>query len=62
VLLRRTRLGLLAAKQLRASDSEAVARVARALGDELGWDERRVALELERFRVEGEIEGMLAEA
>jgi glycerol-3-phosphate dehydrogenase len=61
VLLRRTRLGLLAAGQLRAADGVVVERVARALGAELGWDERRISLELERFRVEGELEGILAQ-
>ncbi|MDQ6805330.1 MAG: glycerol-3-phosphate dehydrogenase/oxidase [Actinomycetota bacterium] len=61
VLLRRTRLGILAAGELHASDGAAVERVARALGGELGWDERRIVLELERFRVEGELEGILAE-
>jgi glycerol-3-phosphate dehydrogenase len=40
VLLRRTRLGLLAAPQLRTADS--VGAVARTRGDELGWDETRV--------------------
>jgi len=40
VLLRRTRLGLLAAPQLRDADS--VRAVAAALGDELGWSRRRV--------------------
>jgi glycerol-3-phosphate dehydrogenase len=40
VLLRRTRLGLLAAPQLRGADS--VRAVAAALGDELGWSRRRV--------------------
>jgi glycerol-3-phosphate dehydrogenase len=39
VLLRRTRLGLLAAPQLRDADS--VRAVAAALGDELGWSRRR---------------------
>ncbi|HEY5317269.1 MAG TPA: glycerol-3-phosphate dehydrogenase/oxidase [Solirubrobacteraceae bacterium] len=62
VLLRRTRLGILAASELHAQDGAAVARVAQALGGELGWDERRTALELERFRREGELEGILAEA
>jgi len=61
VLLRRTRLGLLAASELQA-DGEAVTRVARALGRELGWDERRIALELERFRAEGELEGIATDA
>ncbi|MDQ6778581.1 MAG: glycerol-3-phosphate dehydrogenase/oxidase [Actinomycetota bacterium] len=62
VLLRRTRLGILAAGELHAEDGAALARVAQALGNELGWDERRINLELERFRVEGELEGILAEA
>jgi len=62
VLLRRTRLGLLAAGQLGAADGAAVGRVARTLGGELGWDERRISLESERFRAEGELDGILAEA
>jgi glycerol-3-phosphate dehydrogenase len=40
VLLRRTRLGLLAAPQLREAD--AVRAVAAAIGDELGWSRREV--------------------
>ncbi|MFN8113368.1 MAG: glycerol-3-phosphate dehydrogenase/oxidase [Solirubrobacterales bacterium] len=47
VLLRRTRLGLLAAPQLRTPES--VAAVAKALGDELGWDESRIAAEAARW-------------
>jgi glycerol-3-phosphate dehydrogenase len=43
VLLRRTRLGLLAEPQLR--DGERVEAVAAALGDELGWSPSRVAEE-----------------
>ena len=39
VLLRRTRLGLLAAPQLR--DAESVRPVAEAMGGELGWRRRR---------------------
>ena len=38
VLLRRTRLGLLAARQVTARDT--LERVAEALGEELGWDAR----------------------
>ena len=41
VLLRRTRLAVLAAGEL--TDAEAVMPVARAIGSELGWDEDRVA-------------------
>ncbi len=43
VLLRRTRLGLLAAPQLRGADS--VRPVAETLGRELGWSRRRVKQE-----------------
>jgi glycerol-3-phosphate dehydrogenase len=44
VLLRRTRLGLLAAPQLR--DPEVVRPVAEAIGGELGWSRRRVKQEV----------------
>jgi glycerol-3-phosphate dehydrogenase len=47
VLLRRTRLGLLAAPQLRGAD--AVRPVAQVLGDELGWSRRRVKREAEAW-------------
>jgi glycerol-3-phosphate dehydrogenase len=58
VLLRRTRLGLLAGRELCAEDSEVPARVARALGAELGWDEARIGSELERFGAEARAEGI----
>ena len=52
VLLRRTRLGLVAAPQLRAG--EAVERVASVLGAELGWSDVRVAAELDAWtRISG---------
>jgi glycerol-3-phosphate dehydrogenase len=47
VLLRRTRLGILAASQLRTA--EAVIPVAEALGRELGWGKRRVKAEAEAW-------------
>jgi glycerol-3-phosphate dehydrogenase len=47
VLLRRTRLGLLAAPQLR--DAGAVRPVAEAIGSELGWSRRRVKREAEAW-------------
>src|SRR4051794_3692267 len=47
VLLRRTRLGLLAAPELRGA--EAVMPVAEALGAELGWSRRRVRSEAEAW-------------
>jgi glycerol-3-phosphate dehydrogenase len=47
VLLRRTRLGLLAAPQLRDADS--VRAVAAAIGEELGWSRRRAKVEAEAW-------------
>jgi glycerol-3-phosphate dehydrogenase len=47
VLLRRTRLGLLAAPQLRTA--EAARPVAEALGGELGWSRRRIKRETEAW-------------
>jgi glycerol-3-phosphate dehydrogenase len=47
VLLRRTRLGILAAPQLR--DAAAVRPVAEAMGAELGWSRRRVKREAEAW-------------
>ena len=41
VLLRRTRLGLLAGRRL-VEDRDAVGRVAKAMGAELGWGRRDV--------------------
>jgi glycerol-3-phosphate dehydrogenase len=52
VLLRRTRLGLLAAPELR--DPEAIRGVAELLGDELGWSGSRATAEQEEWgRVTG---------
>ncbi len=56
VLLRRTRLGLLAAPQLRTPDS--ARSVAEALGGELGWDDARVASEAERWVTDAAAEGI----
>jgi glycerol-3-phosphate dehydrogenase len=52
VLLRRTRLGLLAAREL------PVARVAGVLARELGWSRERTAREVERFAAEADAEGI----
>jgi glycerol-3-phosphate dehydrogenase len=49
VLLRRTRLGLLAAPQLR--DASVVRPVAEAMGAELGWSRRRIKREAEAWPV-----------
>jgi glycerol-3-phosphate dehydrogenase len=56
VLLRRTRLGLLAAPQLR--DAKSVMPVAEAMGDELGWDKRRVKREAEAWVEAARAEGI----
>ena len=53
VFLRRTRLGLLAAREL------PVQRVADVLARELGWDGERVGFEIERFAQEARAEGIL---
>jgi glycerol-3-phosphate dehydrogenase len=53
VLLRRTRLGLLAARELRLP----VERVAGVLARELGWDDARTEREIERFAAESHAEG-----
>ena len=56
VLLRRTRLGLLAAPQLR--DAESVRPVAEALGGELGWSADRVLQEAEAWVAVVDSEGI----
>jgi glycerol-3-phosphate dehydrogenase len=61
VLLRRTRLGLLAARELTGDGQGAVAvqRVADVLAGELGWDATRTRQETERFADEARAEGLL---
>jgi glycerol-3-phosphate dehydrogenase len=56
VLLRRTRLGLLAAPQLR--DAESVRPIAEAVGGELGWSADRVSEEAEAWVAVAEGEGI----
>jgi glycerol-3-phosphate dehydrogenase len=56
VLLRRTRLGILAASQLRSAES--VMPVAEAMGGELDWSEKRVSDEAGRWLPEAEAEGV----
>jgi glycerol-3-phosphate dehydrogenase len=56
VLLRRTRLGLIAAPQLRTAES--ATPVAEALGGELGWDAKRVVAEAERWVEDAAAEGI----
>jgi glycerol-3-phosphate dehydrogenase len=59
VLFRRTRLAVLAAPDLRASDNSAPRRVAQAMAPVLGWDTRRIELEVDRFAREADEEGIL---
>jgi glycerol-3-phosphate dehydrogenase len=61
VLLRRTRLGLIAARELCGEGSDAVARVSELLGEELGWDRSRRRAEAARFAEEARQEGILVE-
>jgi glycerol-3-phosphate dehydrogenase len=56
LLLRRTRLGLLAGRELR--DEGRVERVAAAAAPELGWDAERTAQEVEAWRAEAAAEGI----
>jgi len=56
VLLRRTRLGILAAPQLR--DAAAVRPVAEVLGEELGWSRRQVRREAEGWLEAAAAEGI----
>jgi glycerol-3-phosphate dehydrogenase len=58
VLLRRTRLGLLAGREVCAPGSELPGRVARALAPELGWDAVRTETEVRRFHEEAAAEGI----
>jgi glycerol-3-phosphate dehydrogenase len=58
VLLRRTRLGLLAGRELAAADAVAPRRVAQAMGAELGWGAARVDAEVARFAQEARAEGI----
>ena len=59
VLLRRTRLGLLAARQVVSSGT--LEPVAEALGEELGWDGARRTAEIARFQDEAAAEGIVVD-
>ena len=58
-LLRRTRLGLLAARTLCAPGSPAARRVAEAMAVELGWEPGRVEAELELWARVSALEGLV---
>jgi len=61
VLLRRTRLGLLAGRDL-TSDGPVVARVAAALAVELGCDDAQLRVQLDGWRAEARAEGVVGSA
>jgi glycerol-3-phosphate dehydrogenase len=61
VLLRRTRLGLLAAHQLTDQRAAHVRRVGEVLAGELGWSEDRLERGLAEFAAEAAAEGITAE-
>jgi glycerol-3-phosphate dehydrogenase len=58
VLLRRTRLGLLDARNLTATDAGGPRAVAEAMAGELGWDAARVERELDDWRAVAAAEGL----
>jgi glycerol-3-phosphate dehydrogenase len=58
VLLRRTRLGLLAARELTGRDAAGPQRVASAMAPVLGWGAARVDAEVARFAEEARAEGI----
>ncbi|UTI63191.1 glycerol-3-phosphate dehydrogenase/oxidase [Paraconexibacter antarcticus] len=58
-LLRRTRLGLTAARVVAEPSGEAARRVAAAMAPELGWDEARVSAEADAFLLEAAAEGIV---
>jgi glycerol-3-phosphate dehydrogenase len=66
VLFRRTRLALLAAREIGseppeqgAADAAPLRRVGETMARELGWDAERLARELERYTEEARLEGLL---
>jgi glycerol-3-phosphate dehydrogenase len=59
VLLRRTRLGVTAARSLLADDAAAVRRVAAVVATERGWDGAATEAAVEDFRREARLEGLL---
>jgi glycerol-3-phosphate dehydrogenase len=60
VLLRRTRLGLLAARSVTAEDT--LERLGAVLAQELGWDAARRAAEVVRFQEEAAAEGIVVDS
>lgn len=59
-LLRRSRVALLAAREVTGDDDAVARRVANAMAGELGWDEARVEAEVAAFSAEAAAEGIVA--
>jgi glycerol-3-phosphate dehydrogenase len=59
-LLRRSRVALLAAREVTGDDDAVARRVANAMAGELGWDEARVEAEVDAFSAEAAAEGIVA--
>ena len=59
-LLRRSRVALLAAREVTADDDAVARRAAQAMAGELGWDEARVEAEVANFSAEAAAEGIVA--
>jgi glycerol-3-phosphate dehydrogenase len=59
VLLRRTRLGLLAARELCDPTAAAAGLVAEAMARELGWDDRRTGDQIAAWEAEARAEGLI---
>jgi len=62
VLLRRTRLGLIAAPELLGTGDAGPRRVAAAIAPELGWDAAQIEREVQRWRLDAAREGILPAA
>jgi glycerol-3-phosphate dehydrogenase len=62
VLLRRTRLGVLDARHLLQDGAEGPAKVARAMGGLMGWDDAQVERELAGWREVAAAEGLVPPA
>ena len=60
VLLRRTRLGLTAARLVADPEGLTARRVAKAMAPDMGWDDARVDVEAEGFLAEAAAEGIVA--
>lgn len=59
-LLRRSRVALLAAREVTGDDDAVARRVANAMAGELDWDEARVEAEVAAFSAEAAAEGIVA--